>query len=46
MATKDHLDGTHLNDKGKTVFGRMVADQLIRTQVDLGPDVKVSRRSS
>ena len=34
------LDRTHLNDKGKAVFGRMVADQLIRTQVELGPDVK------
>lgn len=36
-ATK--LDRTHLNDKGKAVFGRMVADALIRTQVELGPDV-------
>jgi lysophospholipase L1-like esterase len=34
------LDRTHLNDKGKAVFGRMVADALIRTQVELGPDVK------
>ena len=34
------LDRTHLNDKGKAVFGRIVADQLIRTQVELGPDVK------
>jgi lysophospholipase L1-like esterase len=33
------LDRTHLNDKGKAVFGRMVADALIRTQVELGPDV-------
>lgn len=33
------LDRTHLNDKGKAVFGRMVADDLIRTQVELGPDV-------
>jgi lysophospholipase L1-like esterase len=33
------LDRTHLNDKGKAVFGRMVADELIRTRVELGPDV-------
>jgi lysophospholipase L1-like esterase len=33
------LDRTHLNAKGKEVFGRMVADALIRTQVELGPDV-------
>ena len=33
------LDRTHLNAKGKAVFGRMVADNLIRTQVELGPDV-------
>jgi lysophospholipase L1-like esterase len=33
------LDRTHLNAKGKKVFGRMVADALIRTQVELGPDV-------
>jgi len=33
------LDRTHLNAKGKAVFGRMVADALIRTQVELGPDV-------
>ena len=33
------LDRTHLDDKGKAVFGRMVADALIRTQVELGPDV-------
>jgi lysophospholipase L1-like esterase len=38
--SKAPLDRTHLNDKGKAVFGRMVADQLIRTQVELGPDVK------
>ena len=34
------LDRTHLNEKGKAVFGRIVADQLVRTQVELGPDVK------
>jgi hypothetical protein len=33
------MDRTHLNDLGKKVFGRIVADQLIRTQVELGPDV-------
>lgn len=33
------LDRTHLNAKGQAVFGRMVADQLVRTQVELGPDV-------
>ena len=33
------LDRTHLNPLGQAVFGRMVADQLIRTQVELGPDV-------
>ncbi len=37
---KATLDRTHLNDKGKAVFGRMVADTLIRTQVELGPDVR------
>ena len=30
---------THLNEKGQMLFGRMVADTLIRTQVELGPDV-------
>jgi lysophospholipase L1-like esterase len=33
------LDRTHLNALGKKVFGRIVADQLVRTQVELGPDV-------
>ncbi len=33
------LDRTHLDDKGKAVFGRIVADNLVRTQVELGPDV-------
>ena len=36
---KSAVDRTHLNDKGQTLFGRMVADTLIRTQVELGPDV-------
>jgi lysophospholipase L1-like esterase len=33
-------DRTHLNEKGSRVFGRMVADNLIRVCVELGPDVK------
>jgi len=33
------LDRTHLNDAGKKVFGRMVADNLVRTLVELGSDV-------
>ncbi len=33
------VDRTHLNPLGKKVFGRIVADNLIRTQVELGPDV-------
>ncbi len=33
------LDRTHLNDDGKKVFGRMVADNLSRWLVELGPDV-------
>lgn len=33
------LDRTHLNAKGQAVFGRMVADQLVKTEVELGPDV-------
>ena len=33
------LDRTHLNPHGQVVFGRMVADNLVRTQVELGPDV-------
>ena len=32
-------DRTHLNDKGKAVFGRMIADNVIRTEVELGPNV-------
>lgn len=34
------LDRTHLNPHGQEVFGRMVADRLVHTQVELGPDVK------
>jgi lysophospholipase L1-like esterase len=33
------LDRTHLNDAGKRLFGRMVADEVIRTEVELGPNV-------
>ena len=33
------LDRTHLNPLGQALFGRIVADQLVRTQVELGPDV-------
>lgn len=33
------LDRTHLNALGQAVFGRMVADELARRQVELRPDV-------
>ncbi len=33
-------DRTHLNDKGKALFGRMVADNVARSEVELGPDIK------
>jgi lysophospholipase L1-like esterase len=33
------LDRTHLNAHGQQVFGRVVAEQLVRTQVELGPDL-------
>jgi lysophospholipase L1-like esterase len=36
---KSAIDRTHLNPKGQGLFGRMVADTLVRTQVELGPDV-------
>jgi lysophospholipase L1-like esterase len=36
---KSPVDRTHLNAKGQALFGRMVADTLVRTQVELGPDV-------
>jgi lysophospholipase L1-like esterase len=36
---KNAIDRTHLNAKGQALFGRMVADTLVRTQVELGPDV-------
>jgi len=37
--TTPKLDRTHLNPYGQKVFGRLVADNLIRAQVELGPDV-------
>jgi lysophospholipase L1-like esterase len=33
------LDRTHLNPHGQQVFGRIVAEQLVRTHVELGPDL-------
>lgn len=36
---KDLVDRTHLNDYGKKVFGRIVAENVVRTQVELGPDL-------
>jgi lysophospholipase L1-like esterase len=36
---KSRLDRTHLNAKGQALFGRMVADSLVRMQVELGPDI-------
>jgi lysophospholipase L1-like esterase len=36
---KTVTDRTHLNEKGQSLFGRIVADNLVRTQVELGPDV-------
>jgi len=39
-------DRTHLNAKGQMVFGRMVADDLVRTRVELRPDVIGERTKS
>jgi lysophospholipase L1-like esterase len=33
------LDRTHLNPYGQKVFGRQVADAIVKTQVELGPDL-------
>ncbi len=33
------LDRTHLNPYGQKVFGRIVADQIVRTLPELGPDL-------
>jgi lysophospholipase L1-like esterase len=32
-------DRTHLNQAGKSIFGRMVADNVVRSEVELGPNV-------
>lgn len=32
-------DRTHLNHDGQMLFGRMIADNVIRTEVELGPNV-------
>jgi lysophospholipase L1-like esterase len=40
------LDRTHLNPHGQQVFGRMVANDLVRTLVELGPDVVAQRVSA
>src|SRR5437773_12471424 len=42
---KTSVDRTHLNAKGQALFGRMVADALVRTQVELGPDVIASQQT-
>jgi lysophospholipase L1-like esterase len=39
QVNRPQLDRTHLDDAGKKVFGRMVADSMVRTLVELGPDV-------
>ena len=36
---KSTIDRTHLNPYGQKVFGQIVAEQVIRTLVELGPDV-------
>ena len=33
------MDRTHLNPYGQKVFGRMVADEIVKTRVELGPDL-------
>jgi hypothetical protein len=33
------LDRTHLNPYGQKIFGRIVADAIVKTQVELGPDL-------
>jgi len=33
------LDRTDLNPYGQKVFGRLVADAIVKTQVELGPDL-------
>ena len=34
-------DRTHLNDRGKAVFARMVADNVVRTEVELLPNLQL-----
>jgi lysophospholipase L1-like esterase len=36
---KSALDRTHLNPMAQKYFGRLVANDLIRSQVELGPDI-------
>ena len=36
---KSAVDRTHLNPDGQKIFGRIVAEQLARTLVELGPDL-------
>ena len=38
-APKPALDRTHLNPHGQQVFGRLVAEWLVKFQVELGPDL-------
>jgi lysophospholipase L1-like esterase len=38
-AGKSAIDRTHLNPDGQKMFGRIVAEQLARTLVELGPDL-------
>lgn len=40
-ATAAKPDRTHLNSAGKTLFGRMVADEVIRIQPELVPNITV-----
>jgi lysophospholipase L1-like esterase len=37
---KSRVDRTHLNAKGQALFGRMVADELVRVRPELKGDVK------
>lgn len=39
-------DRTHLNEKGKALFGRMVADNVARTEVELGPNIRATPSTS
>ena len=35
------VDNTHLNDKGSAIFGRIVAEDLVRLVPDLAPCVSL-----